>query len=57
MKNYDFLVQLIKISLIFNMIQDGWHFRYLGNNILEFKKKRLDNEDINLNRLLRKHLC
>ena len=57
MINYEVLVELIKISFIFNMIQDGWKFRYLGNNTMEFKKNKDLCGNINLTKLLKKNLA
>ncbi len=55
--NNDVIIQLIKISFIVNMINDGWKFRFLEDNTMEFKKIRKYNENINLSNLIRKHLC
>lgn len=53
--NQQILIELIKISLIYNMIKDGWRFRSLGNT-MEFKKRRYHNENVNMPELLKKHI-
>lgn len=55
--NNSVIIELIKMSFIFNMINDGWRFRFLEDNTMEFKKIRKYNENINLSNLIRKHLC
>jgi hypothetical protein len=57
MINNDIVIELIKISFIYGMIRDGWNFRFIDKNTIEFKKNRLGNENVNLTRLLKKHLC
>jgi len=56
MVNQDIVIELIKISFIYSMIRDGWNFRYLGNNTMEFKKNRELCGNINLTKLLKRHL-
>lgn len=53
--NQQILIELIKISLIYNMVNDGWHFRSLGDT-MEFKKRRYHNENVNMPELLTKHI-
>ena len=53
--NQQILIELIKISLIYNMVKDGWRFRSLGNT-MEFKKRRFGNENVNMPELLTKHI-
>jgi hypothetical protein len=53
--NQQLLIELIKISLIYNMVKDGWRFRSLGNT-MEFKKRRYGNEDVAMPELLTKHI-
>jgi hypothetical protein len=53
--NQQILIELIKISLIYNMVKDGWRFRSLGNT-MEFKKRRYNNENVDMPELLTKHI-
>jgi hypothetical protein len=53
--NQQILIELIKISLIYSMVKDGWRFRSLGNT-MEFKKRRYNNENVNMPELLTKHI-
>ena len=57
MNNYEVVVELIKISFIFNMIRDGWKFKYLGNNTMEFTKNRDLCGNINLTKLIKKNIA
>jgi hypothetical protein len=54
--NNDLIVTIIKLSFIYGMIMDGWQFNYIDNHTMEFKKKRNGIENINLTKLLKKHL-
>jgi hypothetical protein len=56
MINNDIIIELIKISFIYGMIKEGWNLRMINKNTLEFKKNRNGNEDINLTKLIKKHL-
>jgi hypothetical protein len=56
MINNDTVIELIKISFIYGMIRDGWNFKLIDQNTMEFKKNRLGNENVNLTKLLKKHL-
>jgi hypothetical protein len=56
MINNDIVITLIKISFIYGMISDGWNFRYIDNKTIEFKKNRIGNENVNLTKLIKKHL-
>ena len=53
--NHQIVVELIKISLIYSMVQDGWRFRFMGNT-MEFKKRRVNQEDVNMPELLTKNI-
>jgi hypothetical protein len=54
--NNDLVITIIKLSFIYGMIMDGWQFNYIDKNTLQFKKKRNGLENINLTKLLKKHL-
>ena len=56
MINNDIIVELIKLSFIYGMIRDGWRFKLIDKNTMEFKKNRIGNENINLTKLIKKHL-
>lgn len=56
MINNDIIVELIKLSFIYGMIRDGWQFKLIDRNTMEFKKNRIGNENINLTKLIKKHL-
>lgn len=57
MDNYmPVIINLIKMTFIINMINDGWKFRCLRTGILEFKKNKSSAGQINLRRLIRKNL-
>ncbi len=54
--NNDLVITIIKLSFIYGMIMDGWQFNYIDNHTMEFKKKRNGIGNINLTKLLKKHL-
>jgi hypothetical protein len=56
MINNDIIIELIKISFIYGMIREGWKLRMINKNTLEFKKNRIGNENVNLTKLIKKHL-
>ena len=57
MINNDIIIELVKISFIYGMIRDGWKLKMINHNTLEFKKNRVGKENINLTKLIKKHLC
>jgi len=52
MSEYQNIITLIQISFIFNMIRNGWRFRYLGNNTMEFKKRRINGYNPSISKIL-----
>ncbi len=56
MINNDIIIELIKISFIYGMIREGWKLKMINNNTLQFKKNRVGKENINLTKLIKKHL-
>jgi hypothetical protein len=56
MINNDIIIELVKISFIYGMIRDGWKLKMINRNTLQFKKNRIGNENVNLTKLIKKHL-
>ena len=48
------IINLIKISFIYNMIQEGWKFNLISDKVFEFKKSRKTLNDIELSDILDK---
>lgn len=48
------IINLIKISFIYNMIQEGWKFNLISDRVFEFKKSRKTLNDIELSDILDK---
>jgi hypothetical protein len=54
--NNDIFLELIKITVIFNLYKDGWHIVNIDKNCIEIKKNRVKGEDIELDGFLNKYL-
>lgn len=48
------IIDLIKISFIYNMIKEGWKFRPISDSVFEFKKSRSLVNDVNIKDILNK---
>ena len=55
-ENNAILIKLIKLSVIFNLIKDGWDIINVDKNSIEIKKKREKDDDIDLEWFMNKYL-
>lgn len=54
--NNNIFIELIKISILFNLYKDGWYVTNIDKKSIEIKKKRMNNEDIDLNCFINRYL-